>query len=637
MDIIDKINDAENIWEILPELTVNDLEKAITAAADSYHNSGISLISDEYYDVLVEKLKQLKPNSMVLKKTGAPIKGKKVRLPYWMGSMDKIKSDEKLLDRWTRTFKGPYLISDKLDGISCLLTYYDGEISLYTRGDGLYGQDISHLANFVNMSIDGLFKLDQDVALRGELIMTKENFEKYVDEMSNARNMVGGIVNSKPESLNEDYARDVDFVVYELIEPTEKPSDQLKMLKKWGLHVVNYDIYNDIDLTILDGILQKRKKKSPYEIDGIIVTDNHKHARNKSGNPAYSFAYKGMTQTADVVVTEVIWRPSKDGTIVPRVQFEKVRLSGVDIRSATGWHAKYIVENKIGPGAIITIVRSNDVIPYIMGVVKPAKKPSLPEDLDYEWDENGVNIVLREPDNNESVIIQRLTKFIRNIGVMDMSEGIVTKLVHAGYDTIPKIISLTVDDLLSLEGFKETLANKIYDNLQSALDNLDLLTLMAASNAFGRGFGEKKIKKILDVYPNIVEQYSEKNRKQWRNKLLDLEGFDVITVDSFLDALPDFQKFYKIIIKIVDVEPYVTKSKKNGLFKDMTVTFTGFRNKDWEKFIEAEGGKVSGSVSKNTSLLVYNDGEESSSKFQKAKQLGIQRISKSKFAEEYDV
>lgn len=635
MDIIKKINKASTIWQILPELSSDDLEKVIILSAESYHNSDISLISDEVYDTLMDRLKELNPKSKVFKQIGAPIKGKKVELPFWMGSMDKIKGDEKLVDKWTKTHKGPYVISDKLDGISCLLTMINDKISLYTRGDGLVGQNISHLLDLVNMSIDEL--PNSKIAIRGELIMTKDNFEKYVDETSNARNMVAGVVNSKPTSVNKKYAKDIDFIAYEVVEPFDKSSEQMKLLKKWGLNVVYYDIYDDINVDILTNILQKRKKKSIYEIDGIIVTDNNKHTRNKSGNPMYSFAFKGTTPTADTKVIEVIWKPSKDGFLVPRIHFEKVRLSQADLEYTTGFNARYIVDNNIGPGAVIKVVRSGDVIPYIMDVVKPAKKPSLPDDLDYEWDENHVNIILKNADDNETVIIQRLTKFLRYIGVDNMSEGLVTRLVKNGLNTIPKVISLTINDLLEMDGFQKTLATKLYNNLQLALDNLNILTLMAGSNVFGRGFGERKIKKILDCYPDIIDTYSKKTHSEWKNKLLDLEGFDDITVNQFLEALPDFLTFYKNIRKIVNIKPHINKVKKNGLFVDEIVVFTGFRNKDWQKFIEGEGGKVSGSVSKNSTLVVFNDGEESSSKYQTAKKLGIKTIAKSLFAKKYKI
>lgn len=638
MDVLEKIKKSKNIGEILPKLSVDDLEKAIDESS-LYYDLGTPVISDKVFDLLIDRLKKINPSSFVLKHIGAPVKGKKTELPYWMGSMDKIKSDQNQINKWIKIYPGPYVISDKLDGISCLLVLNEGKVKLYTRGDGIYGSDISYLSKLVHMQISSLLtqKKYDNIAIRGELIMSIQNFKKYQNDMSNARNMVAGIVNSKKESVNTLYAADVDFVAYEIIYPQFKSSTQLKILNNFNLNVVYYDIYEDIDMQILDNVLIKRKKKSKYEIDGIIVTDNNIHKRNKSGNPSYSFAYKGLTETANVKVIEVLWNPSKDGYLVPRIHFEKVRLSQADLEYTTGFNAKFIIDNGIGPGAIITVVRSGDVIPYVLDVVKPAKKNALPTDYDYEWDKKKVNFILKNSKDNEAVIIQRLTKFIRNIGVDDLSIGIITKLVRCGYDTIPKIIGLQINDFLKLEGFQEKLATKLYNNLQKALKKLDLLTLMDASNAFGRGFGLKKLKIILDNYPDIVDTYTSKNSKKWQEKLLNLEGFDFITVDKFLDFLPDFQTFYQTIKKKINVKPYIKKVKANGIFNGYNIVFTGFRNKDWQKKVEEEGGKVTGSVSKNTTLLVYNDGEENSNKYNQAKKLGVKTITKSKFSEKYNM
>ncbi|AHA45562.1 NAD-dependent DNA ligase [Hirudovirus strain Sangsue] len=635
MDIIKKIKKSKSLWAILPSLNATDIEEALLVSSEYYHNTGTSLISDQDYDILMDRLKELNPSSKIFAQVGAPVKGKKVKLPFWMGSMNKIKADEKAVNKWLNEYSGPYVIGDKLDGISCLLTIKNNKIKLYTRGDGTYGQDITHLLGLINIDIGLLEEIDQDIAIRGELIMSKKNFEKYQEIMANARNMVGGIVNSKPESVNKDHAADVDLIFYEVIKPNDKLSRQLKILKEWGLKVVYYNIYKTFDVNILESVLSERKKKSGYEIDGIIVTDNNKHVRNISGNPSYSFAFKGDTPTIDTVVKRVIWTPSKDGVLVPRIKFKKVRLSNVDLEYTTGFNAKYIVDNKIGSGAIINVVRSGDVIPYITHVVKPAKKPDLPN-IEYVWDKNGVNIILADINDNETVIIKRLTKFMRNIGAENISEGITTRLVEAGFDTIPKIINMTEEDFLTIDGFQERLAEKIYNNLQNSLDNLDILTLMDASNIFGRGFGTKKFKKILDVYPNIVNQYTKETDNIWRKKLLDIEGFDTITVNKFLGEMPNFQKFYKVTNKTITIKPYISEINSEGIFQNQTVVFTGFRNADWQKFIENEGGKVSGSVSKNTSLLVYNDGEESSAKYQKAKQLGIKTMTKSSFSKKFE-
>ena len=638
MEVIQILNESDDkqIWEIIPYLPEEDLEEIIKICRDSYYNNSVSLLSDKIFDILLEKLRVLNPESEALNYVGAPIKGKKVKLPYWMGSMDKIKTEEAVINKWITKYGGSYLVSDKLDGISCLLTQQNEIINLYTRGNGSEGQNVTHLLKYVNIRTDDL-PTDRNIAIRGELIMSIENFEKYTDKMANARNMVAGIVNSKPESLNTAYAKDVDFIAYEIIEPRYTPSKQFEILEKWGLDVAANDIYEDVDLDILDQILRKRKKQTFYEIDGLIVTDDNKHTRNLSGNPPYSFAYKGLTQTAETKVIEIIWTPSKDGVLVPRIHFEKVRLSQVDIEYATGFHAKFINDNRIGQGAIITIIRSGDVIPYILGVNKPSKKNCLPTNYEYEWDKNEVNIILTDAESNPTVVIKRITKFLNNIGVENMSEGIVTKLVNGGYNTIFKIIKMSVDDYEELDGFQETLANKVYTNLHTKLKTVNILQLMNASNSFGRGFGERKLKKILNMYPKIVSEYTNATYTRWYDKIMQIDGFDTITADKFFEKLPVFQDFYRKFSKLSPVQLYVSKIKKSGSFKNQVIAFTGFRNKDWQALIESEGGRVSSSVSKNTTLLVYNDGEESSSKYTKAVQLGVPTISKSKFAKKHKI
>ena len=633
MDLIKKINNG-NIWVILDKISVNEMAEIIKIAADYYYNENTPLISDKIFDIIVDRLKEIDPKNKILKTIGSPAKGKKVKLPHWMGSMDKIKTDGKELDKWISKYPGPYVISDKLDGISCLMTKdKKGRVTLYTRGDGSHGQDISHLIDYINI---GDVESYNAVTVRGELIISKKNFSKFSKVMSSARSMAAGIVNSKPSSLNPEYATQMEFVVYEMIEPGNmKPMEQLHQLDEWGFDVVNADIFNEIDFEKLEKIFEKRKKKSIYDIDGLIVTQDKKHVRNSFGNPSYAFAYKGQTETADVKVLEVIWEAGKDGLLIPTVRYEKVRLSQGDLEYATGFNAKFIVDNNIGPGAIIKVVRSGDVIPYIMEVMKPAKKVILPDE-DFYWDKNGVNIILEDPENNRSVKIKRLTKFVKDIGVENMSEGIITKLVNNGIESIFHIVSLTKDDLQAMEGFQETLATKLIKNMKERLKEVDVLKLMVASNIFGRGFGRKKLKKVLDEYPEIVNEYREEDYDNWYVDLMDLDGLDDISVTSFLEGMAKFKKFYNKFNKYVSVLPY-KKTVKKGHFTGMTIVFTGFREKEWEKVIEEQGGKLSGSVSKNTDLVVHKDDDDSSLKFKKAKQLNIPTMNKTKFMKKFGV
>lgn len=632
MEIINKLNSTRNIWTIIPELTAKELEEVIKLANYSYYNTSEELISDSIYDFLVERLKLVKPNSKILKLIGsdkAYEHGEKIKLPYWMGSMNKIKNDEEQLNKWINKFSGPYIISYKIDGISALYTKKNGIEKLYTRGKGNEGADITHLLKYCNMNLDNV---PNDSVIRGEMVMSKKNFEKYIEKFSNARAMVSGIVNSKEESLNKIHAKKIDFITFEVIEPKNLNSlEQFKLLKKWNTKHTIYYNHNEITIKLLNKILSKGKEEYDYDIDGIVITDNDKHSRNISGNPEYSVAYKGMTNSKDTEVIDVIWTPSKDGYLIPRIHYKKVKLSGVEMDYTTGFNAAYIYNNNIGPGAIITIIRSGDVIPYIIDVPNPAEEPGMPEDYDYYWDKNEVHIIVNDKDDNEKVKIKLITKFLKDINVSNISEGLITRLVENGYDDIFKILKMDYEDFLELDGFQEKLAEKIYNNIHSKLHNIDILKLMVASNLLGRGFGEKKIKKILEEYPDIIDDYDKSEFESWKESIIEIDGFDELTATKFLENIYDFRKFYKKISKLTKINPYKSKINKSGHFQNQIIVFTGFKNPQWKEIIESEGGKVTESVSGKTTLLVHDNDTIGTSKYVKAEKLGIKIMSKSKF------
>jgi NAD-dependent DNA ligase len=204
-----------------------------------YHNE-TPIMTDTEYDILFEQVKKSDPQNSILKQTGAPLPSlekNKVTLPYFMGSMDKIKPDTDALIQWKKKFTGPYVISCKLDGVSGLYTVETNPnpiCKLYTRGDGKVGQDISHLIPYLRLPNINTKTM---VAIRGEFIVSKENFKKY-NQYANPRNMVAGIINQKSKNMDTDILKDVDFVAYELVTPLKKASEQLSILKELDIDVV---------------------------------------------------------------------------------------------------------------------------------------------------------------------------------------------------------------------------------------------------------------------------------------------------------------------------------------------------------------------------------------------------------------
>ncbi len=634
--LIKKLEEDPN--EFAAKAKISSLVKLIKYADEQYYNKGKPIMSDAVYDLLIDALKQRSPKNPALKKIGAPVsqaKQERVKLPFHMGSMDKVKPGKGLLEKWQKKFSGPYVYSDKLDGVSGL--FYNGK--LYTRGDGSVGTDISHFVNMIP-TLSQLKDLPDDLAVRGEFIFKKKVFDKKYSDRTNPRNTVSGFLGRK--TLDDDVkkmAKDVEFVAYQIVNPRMEPLKQFQTLKKLGFNTVHYQLIKDLSDEGLSDILDNRNKKSPYEIDGIIVAENKIHKLVKSGNPKHAFAFKDPVQSLslDVSVMEVEWNISKDGKMKPRVRIDPVQLSGVTVTWATGFNAKFILENKIGPGAIIKLTRSGDVIPHIVEVIKPSKSKKLLPDVPFVWTSSGVDIVYDDTQGDDeldrNMLIKNMTYFLKKMGIKYVSQSSVKRMVDAGIDSVPEMLKATPQVFMNVEGFEERAAQRAYDNIQAAIVDADLGKFMAATNLFGASIGERKIKMILKVYPDIL-------KKKWKldkviEKVMEIEGFQVNTARQFAQGLFLFKEF----LKEVPMVQFKKETKATGnRFEGLTIVFTGFRNKEWEQIIEAEGGKVTSSVSKNTSMLVVKETDDStilSSKQIKAIKLGIPVLSVNKFKNKY--
>lgn len=625
-----------------------NIEKLIEIAkiADDYYYNKTSIMTDNEYDILIDRIRFLEPKNKYLQSVGFKVRTKKIKLPYYMGSMNKIKpQDEKLINKFKNKFNNiennKYCISDKLDGISALLIINNNEENkLYTRGDGKKGTDISKLLDIININIKNI---KNKLVIRGEIIISKNKFKKY-NKMANARNMVSGIINSK--KIDNNIACDLDFVAYELINPWLNFQEQFNLLQKTNLNIVNHFFVDNFEIPDLIKYLNDRKNNSIYECDGIIVSYTYPSKRLNSNidkNPDYAFAFKNsdMNETADVKVLNVEWNISKDKYIKPRLVLEPTHLSGIVIEHVTGFNAKYIVDNNIGIGTIIKLIRSGDVIPHIVEIIKPSKKPLLPK-YKYHWTESGVDIIYDGTDNREH-LIKNLTWFCKKLEIIDINEKIIEKFIEAGIDNINKIITVTKEDLKNVEHFKDKMIDKIYKNIHEKTKNLNLRNFMIASNSFGHGIGEKKINKILDIYPDIIFLYIEKSKKEIIKMISEIYNFDIITAKQFVSNINNFLELLnslpkEIQEKILYINNNIQEKKIDKKIEDMKILFSGFRNKEWEEIIINKGGNIVSSISKNTSILVSTQKDidkQSNSKIIKAIELNIKIMNMEDFYNEY--
>jgi len=640
---------------VLKMMTEKELNKVIRVANDAYYSEEEDVVdgpimSDNLYDILREYVLEKYPNNTIAKEGHAKcnddntcvVQKNKVKLPYELWSMDKIKPDGSALLKWTNKYDGPYVISCKLDGISALYISGDGG-KLYTRGNGTYGQDISHLIPSIIWKNKSINSFETDFVIRGEIIIKKDVFnKKYKDKFANPRNFVAGIVNKK--TIVPEVLVDLEFVPYEVINPVMKPSEQMKFIQsEWNmLHKpVQYTVYNTISNSYLSELLLEWRENSVYEIDGLVIIDDRVYSRPEK-NPEYAFAFKMVIsdQVVETKVVDVLWTASKDGYLKPRVRIDPIVLGGVKIEYATGFNAKFIQDNKIGIGAVVSIVRSGDVIPHIISVVVPAETAMMPFDGSYEWNDTNVDIMLINKDDNSVVRAKNITGFFKGIEVDGIGAGNVARIIKAGYDTVPLIISMTFLDYLKVEGFKTKLATKIMNSIKEKVDGASLGVLMAASNIFGRGFGEKRFDAILKVYPDIL--VSDIGDKEKIKMVSFIEGFAGKTAEKFVNKIPKFVEFMNEAglegslynVNNGEKAPFDGKLGDNPL-KGKKIVMTGFRDKELIDKIKAVGGDIVGSVSKNTFVVLIKDKDEDTGKAEQARQLSIPLLTPEEFNKKY--
>jgi NAD-dependent DNA ligase len=621
---------------VLENLDEKELTDLIEYANNTYYNE-FPILSDNQYDIVKEYIQNKYPNNKTIFEVGAPIpiERNKVSLPYEMASMDKIKPDTGALESWTNKYPGPYVLSCKLDGVSGLYSTEGPKPKLYTRGDGKVGQDISHFIPYFDLP------KTKNITIRGEFLISKEEFDKNLkDKFSNPRNLVAGIINQKKVDPNIKY---VKFIAYELIKPELIPSEQMLFLQKLPINTVLYKQVNHHQMTneLLSECLQDWRKNYLYEIDGIIVTDNHIYPR-KSGNPEYAFAFKMVLsdQIAEAKVVDVLWTPSKDGYLKPRVRIEPIKLGGVTIEYATGNNAAFIETNKIGIGAIIQIIRSGDVIPKIIAITTPAEDAKMPT-ISYQWNNTHIDILLDEDEihNDPTVKEKNITGFFKGIEVDGLSSGNVSRIINAGYDTITKIIHMNKEDFLKVDGFQHKLAEKIYNGIQEKLTNSNLSSIMAYSHIFGRGMSTKKIELIMKELPDILT--SKKNKETKIKKVSEIKGMASKSAESFVEKIDEFLIFLNEI-QLDDKLNINSEIKQENLEKiinsplfEKNIVLTGSRDKNILDFLKTIGANNASVVNKNTFLVVAKNKDEDTGKITQANKLNIPILSIEEFYNEY--
>jgi len=612
---------------------IQDLKKF-----DEAYFQGSPIIPDVQYDKLKKELHKKYPNNPYFLEVGAAPKGGKIDLPYPMGSLNQVYENE--VQKWIEKYNlesERIVITEKLDGVSVLLIYNDGKFKhAYTRGDGRKGEDITHHIKNVPSVVQDVSSHDVDyLAVRAEVIMKNNTFVKYSRKYKNPRNTVAGTLNRKKSDTK--LLKDVDVVAYEIIDSTGLDSDNkldnLKSLKSMGFLVARRQIASGKNISdeMLSDTLKDFKSSGDYELDGVVVTVNdysnfENVSKSSSLNPEHSVKFKVLdgysVMEADVV--DVHWKVSKTGFYKPRVEIRPIELMGSTITYATGFNAKYIHENRIGPGAKILLTKAGSVIPYIISVLKDSN-PKMP-DAEWDWDENKVEAVIKG--SYEQTLMQ-VVHFFKTLGVENAQETSIKKVVE-DQSLEGKSFSTIVYELICMFDieWKRVLGEngiKVYDSLHKKLSTLKEETLLGATPFFGRGFGVRKSKKILEQMS--FDEFKNATLSQIEN----IGGFDKTSADIY-NGIKDFNNFFKSIEEVITFEE---KDQVDNTLEGEKIVMTGFRDADLQEKIESRGGKVSSGVSKKTTMVIAADVGSTSGKVKKAKELGVPVMSQREFSFQY--
>ncbi len=619
---------------------------ALQKADDLYHNGEESPITDAQYDGLRRYAQRLDPTNKYFTGIGSSVRGGKIPLPFTMGSLDQLYEGD--VAKWVNQNDlrdELIVITDKLDGISCMLIYdEDGLRIAYSRGDGEMGADITRHLRHMPIPEQFMHIMDHPTyAIRAEIILSVEKFKRLQTTVKsrsgkpykNPRNMVAGLMNSKkidPELLTQ-----LSVIAYEIVSPHHfSKKEQLSRLWKAGFSVAPHVAVKGRQAAKEEWLtehLNTQRNDSTYEIDGVVIDVNSaikRQAMNPTRdtlNPTFARKYK-VADASNVAIAEVVevqWNVSKHGYMKPRVRVKPVELVGVTVQHATGFNAKFIKENGIGPGAKIKITRSGDVIPFIMEVVE-STTPQLP-DGEWKWNETGVDVVLTNHEANADVQFEKILAFFNSIEAPYMREGSTRKFYDAGYNSIEAIIKMNEHEMAGIVG---TNGHKIYKGLKEQLTNIPLWKLMGSTPFFGRGVGRRKFKKLYKALGvgGLWELASTCSRVEWIvDQIVPVDGFEKKTAMKIADGMQNFWEFYN------DVDDYVTildeeeeTMGSSGAMNDQKVVFTGFRDKDLAEAVENAGGTMQSSVSGKTTILVTKNPDSTSGKVKKAREKGIRIV-----------
>lgn len=606
-----------------------ELENKILEAKKAYYIENKPFLSDEEYDNLEDELRLLNPNSTVLKMTGIDIKDKNLwpvrSLSERMGTLSKVKSLKEFY-AWNK-FGDDLIINPKADGYSIQLEYKNGTlISAITRGDGYNGEDI--LDNVLKMqNVKKNIDSNENIILKGEIIVTFHDFQKIKDSYKNPRNAVA--ISKSKDGRNCQY---LTILYYDISINGVKiiPKNACYEIKKLGLKCL--DVLEFEKLENLYQELQKNREYFGFEIDGFVLKQASSEPIYNGNSPENQIAVKLPAQSAIAKIKSYNFRKSRTGRINIVICFEKpIYIFGSKITKASAGSWQNLVNNKFFPGAIVEVIRSNDVIPYITKVLTHAANELNLNDIKILCNYDNIYINgahLWTNDIDDETIYNEICNIFNILEIKHISGSSIRDIIDFyKIKEIYEIFDIDFNKLINVEGWGEKKIQNLKSQLKDKANQVDLQQFIRMLNI--SNLGQQRIVEILNSL-NITSIDDFLNLSF--EKIIRVDGIQEKLANTFVDGINNKKEIAKKLLERISISNKSNVIVSNNKLNNSCFSITGktrIKRAQLEKIIIENGGKNT-SISK-ANYLITNDGGSGSNKNKQAQKLGVKIISEDNF------
>lgn len=638
---------------------MKELVELLNRYAYEYYTKDAPSVSDSEYDQLYRELVELEtahpdeilPESPTHRVGGVVLKGfTKYQHQYPLYSLQDAFSREELEvfdQRVRKEFPSiSYVCELKIDGLSISLTYENGVlVTGATRGDGSVGEDITENLKRVK-DIPLVLPEPVNITVRGECYMPRASFDRVNQirqengepEFANPRNAAAGTLRQLDTKIVA--KRNLATFLYQEVSPTDQSSQEgvLEKLARLGF-VVNQERVLAEDMEQIWDFIQKvaqLREDLPYDIDGIVIKVNDLAVQEELGftvkAPKWAVAYKFPAEEKEAKILSVDWTVGRTGVVTPTANLTPVQLAGTTVSRATLHNVDYIAEKDIHQDDTVIVYKAGDIIPAVLRVVKdkrvsdqalaiPTHCPSCQSELLHFEDEVALRCI--NP-LCPAQIKEGLNHFASRdaMNITGLGPAVVEKLFAAQLvEDVAGIYRLSVEDLLTLEGFKEKSAEKLHEAIQASKEN------SAEKLLFGLGIRHvgSKVSQILLQEFHDLDQLASADPE----RIASIDSLGMVVAESLKSYFAQ-EGSKRLLHELKEAGVNLTylgeKVAADAALSGMTVVLTGklerLTRSEAKAKLESLGAKVTGSVSKKTDLVVA--GSDAGSKLTKAQELGIQ-------------